>query len=255
VLHEVTPATKKDLATQHQPEAIRLRLQQRGETGYLPDGVLGGIDGCVTTFAVVAGTVGAGFPGTVALILGCANLVADGFSMAVSNFQSKKTQEESLDLARRTEENHIVEVPEGEREEIRQIFRQKGFDGDTLERIVDTITRDRALWIETMLSEELGLQKIALNPLRSAMVTFLAFVGVGAVPLLPFLFASLSIDVKFGISVLLAAAMFYSIGMVKGLVLDKPAMLSGINTLLTGSVAAGLAYVVGYFLRQFYELL
>lgn len=232
-----------------------MRLQHGGKTGYLPDGVLGGIDGCVTTFAVVSGAVGAGFAGTVALILGCANLVADGFSMAVSNYQSKKAQEESLEQARRTEETHIAEVPEGEREEIRQIFRQKGFDGDTLERIVDTITRNRALWIETMLSEELGLQRIAFNPIRSAMVTFLAFVGVGVVPLVPFLFTSLSMDVKFGCSVALAAVMFFSIGLIKGLVLEKPAMLSGINTLLTGSAAAGLAYVVGYFLRQFYELL
>ena len=232
-----------------------MRLQHGGKTGYLPDGVLGGIDGCVTTFAVVSGAVGAGFPGAVALILGCANLVADGFSMAVSNYQSKKAQEESLEQARRTEENHIAEVPEGEREEIRQIFRQKGFDGDTLERIVDTITRDRAVWIETMLSEELGLQRIAFNPIRSAMVTFLAFVGVGVVPLVPFLFTSLSMDVKFGCSVALAAVMFFGIGLIKGLVLEKSAMLSGINTLLTGSAAAGLAYVVGYFLRQFYELL
>ena len=251
----MTPVTKKELATQHQPEAIRLRLQHGGKTGYLPDGVLGGIDGCVTTFAVVSGAVGAGFPGTVALILGCANLVADGFSMAVSNFQSKRAQVESMEQARRTEENHIAEIPEGEREEIRQIFRQKGFDGDTLERIVDTITRDRALWIETMLSEELGLQKIALNPIRSAMVTFLAFVGVGAVPLAPFLFTSLSMDMKFGCSVALAAAMFYGIGLIKGLVLDRPAMISGVSTLLTGSAAAGLAYMVGYFLRQFYELI
>ena len=87
------------------------------------------------------------------------------------------------------------------------------------------------------------------------MVTFLAFVGVGAVPLAPFLFTSLSMDMKFGCSVALAAAMFYGIGLIKGLVLDRPAMISGVSTLLTGSAAAGLAYMVGYFLRQFYELI
>jgi VIT1/CCC1 family predicted Fe2+/Mn2+ transporter len=251
----VIDPSNKDLATQHQPEAIRLRLQQQREPGYLPDGVLGGIDGCVTTFAVVSGAVGAGFSGTVALVLGFANLVADGFSMAVSNFQSKKAQEESLEQARRSEENHIAEVPEGEREEIRQIFGQKGFSGDTLERIVETITSNRTLWIETMLSEELGLQKTALNPMRSAVVTFLAFVAVGAVPLLPFFFISLSINMKFVISVVLASAMFYSIGMVKGLVLDRPAVISGISTLLTGAAAAGLAFIIGHVLRRFYEVL
>ena len=245
----------KDLASQHQPEAIRLRLQKRGETEVLPDAVLGAIDGCVTTFAVVSGAVGAGLPGAVALILGFANLVADGFSMAVSNFQAKKAQQESLEQARHTEASHIAEVPEGEREEIRQIFRNKGFEGDTLERIVDTITRDRTLWIETMLSEELGLQKKPVNPMRSAVITFLAFVGVGAVPLLPFLYSSLSVTMKFGSSVILAAVMFYGIGMIKGLVLDRPVLLSGISTLLTGSVAAGLAFAVGHVLRQFYEVI
>ena len=251
----MTPSPSKDLVSQHAPDAIRARLQQRLETGYLPDGVLGGIDGCVTTFAVVSGAVGAGFPSAVALILGFANLVADGFSMAVSNFQSKKTQQESLEQARRTEESHIAEIPEGEREEIRQIFRHKGFAGDTLEHIVDTITRDRTLWIETMLSEELGLQKVVLNPLRSALVTFLAFVIVGAFPLLPYFFPSLAMSMKFNLSIMLAAVMFYSIGMIKGLVLDRPVMRSGIGTLLTGSVAASLAYAVGYILRHFFEII
>ena len=232
-----------------------MRLQTRGETDVLPDAVLGAIDGCVTTFAVVAGAVGAGLPGTVALILGFANLAADGFSMAVSNFQAKKAQQEALEQARRTEASHIAEVPEGEREEIRQIFRNKGFTGDMLERIVDTITGDRTLWIETMLSEELGLQKKPVNPLRSAAVTFLAFVGVGAVPLLPYFFASLDITVKFGASIMLAAAMFYGIGMIKGLVLDRPPLLSGLGTLFTGAAAAGLAFAVGHILRQFYEVL
>ena len=106
-----------------------------------------------------------------------------------------------------------------------------------------------------MLSEELGLQKTALNPMRSAVVTFLAFVAVGAVPLMPFFFSSLSINMKFGISVVLASAMFYGIGMVKGLVLDRPAVISGISTLLTGAAAAGMAFIIGHVLRRFYEVL
>ncbi|MBM2830790.1 MAG: hypothetical protein HW411_1580 [Gammaproteobacteria bacterium] len=249
------PDLQKDLAEQHQPEAIRARLQRPAEGSYLPDGVLGSIDGCVTTFAVVSGAVGAGFPSAVALVLGFANLVADGFSMAVSNYQSKKTQEEHLDQARRAEDMHIREIPEGEREEIRQIFHRKGFDGEILDRIVDTITRDRNLWIETMLTEELGLQKTLLNPMKSAFVTFLAFTGIGAVPLLPFFSVSLSVNTKFGISIALAGCMFYGIGMIKGIALGKPMIISGISTLLTGGAAAGLAFAVGYALRQIYTVI
>lgn len=250
----MTPSPDQDLISQHAPDAIKARLQRRRETGYLPDGVLGGIDGCVTTFAVVSGAVGAGFPGSVAIILGFANLIADGFSMAVSNFQAKRAHQESLEQARRTEENHIAAIPEGEREEIRQIFQQKGFTGDTLECIVNTLTRNRALWVETMLSEELGLQKVTLNPLRSATVTFLAFVLAGSIPLLPYFLSSLNMNMKFTFSVILAGVMFYGIGMIKGLVLERPLVIAGFSTLCTGSAASALAFGVGHVLRHFFAI-
>ena len=136
---------------EHHPHAIQARLLAPRRASYLGDAVLGGIDGCVTTFAVVAGAIGAGFSGMVVIILGVANVFADGLSMAVSNYLSTRSQHEELELARLEEERHIKEFPEGEREEIRQIFATKGFSGDTLERIVDTVTQNRQLWVDTML--------------------------------------------------------------------------------------------------------
>lgn len=241
---------RQALIEHHRPEAIRARLQRTITPGYLPDAVLGGIDGCVTTFAVVAGVVGAGFSGMVAVILGLANLVADGFSMAVSNYQSARAQLERIEQARRTEAHEIEQVPEGEREEVREIFRQKGFDGDVLDRIVETITSDRQLWIETMLTEELGLQKSVPQPVMSGTVTFLAFVGVGIVPLVPLFFTALDIMTQFVLSIVLACVMFYSIGMFKGVALEQPMFRAGIGTLITGGGAAALAFVVGYGLRR-----
>ena len=78
--------------------------------------------------------------------------------MAVSNYQATKSQAERVEQARRLEELHITHVPEGEREEIRQIFLQKGFEGQVLDEVVDVITKDKKLWVDTMLTEELGLQ-------------------------------------------------------------------------------------------------
>lgn len=69
----------------------RLRRIQRT---YLPEFVYGGMDGAVTTFAIVAGTVGAALEPIIVIILGFANLFADGFSMAASNYLSKKSEEE-----------------------------------------------------------------------------------------------------------------------------------------------------------------
>ena len=154
---------------------------------YLRDWVYGGIDGAVTTFAIVAGVVGAELSNRVVLILGVANLVADGFSMAASNYSGTKTEHEEQAHLRAIEERHIEAVPEGEREEIRQIFRGKGFRGRDLERAVDVITADRERWVDTMLAEEYGLPKAVRSPLKAAASTFAAFVLCGAVPLLPFL--------------------------------------------------------------------
>jgi VIT1/CCC1 family predicted Fe2+/Mn2+ transporter len=241
---------REELRRQHRPDAIRKRLRRSPRSQNVSDAVLGGIDGCITTFAVVSGAVGAGFSSSVALILGFANLVADGFSMAVSNYESIKAQREFIDEVRRTEEDHIERIPEGERDEIRAIFQQKGFEGDTLEEIVNTISRDRRLWVETMLTEEHGLQKAGPSPWKSALATMSAFLAVGAVPLTPLFSASLALHQQFIFSAALAGVSFFSIGMLKSLVFAKPMLRSGLSTLLTGGAAAGLAYLTGYLLQQ-----
>jgi len=240
----------EELAREHHPELIRQRMQLAPKTQNVSDAVLGGIDGCVTTFAVVSGVVGAGLPSSIAVILGFANLIADGFSMAVSNYESHKSKQEFIESVKRSEERHIDVVPEGEREEIRQIFRSKGFEGEVLETIVSTISEDRNLWIDTMLSEEHGIHKISPSPWASAGATFGAFVLIGAMPLLPFLVSTLQIQQKFIISACVAGIMFFLIGMLKSLAFDKPVILSGFRTLLTGGTAAGLAFYTGFLLRE-----
>lgn len=242
----------EQLNRDHHPEVIRQRLQKVPKTQSISDAVLGGIDGCVTTFAVVSGAVGAGFPSSVAVILGFANLLADGFSMAISNYESNKAQQEYVDSIREMEEHHIDLVPDGEREEIRQIFRNKGFSGEVLESIVETLCDDRKLWVETMLAEEHGIRKDDSSPWISAGVTFAAFVMVGTVPLLPFLATSMQMLQQFAISAGLAGVMFFLIGMLKSLFFGQPFFLSGLRTLLTGGTAAGLAYFTGYLLREFF---
>lgn len=245
---------KTDLNLQHSPEAVTARLKNSSKPQYVSDAVLGGIDGCVTTFAIVSGAVGAGFPSSVAIVLGFANLFADGFSMGVSNYESIVAQKEFTDAIKRTEEDHIDRVPEGEREEIRQIFQQKGFSGDTLEEIVKTISDDRQLWIETMLTEEYGIPKATASPWRSGLTTFAAFLLVGAMPLLPFLLAGLSMQEQFLISSAIAAVMFFAVGMLKSFLFSMPVLVSGLRTLLTGSAAAGLAYITGYILRTVFDI-
>jgi hypothetical protein len=148
----------------HTEQAIKARLARGPRSNYLRDWIYGGIDGAVTTFAIVAGVTGADLSARVVLLLGFANLLADGFAMAASNYIGTKAERDDYDRVLGIEQKHIALVPEGEREEIRQIFEAKGFSGDDLERIVAVITADRMLWAKTMAVEEYGLSPTPRSP-------------------------------------------------------------------------------------------
>ncbi|HEX8311454.1 MAG TPA: VIT1/CCC1 transporter family protein, partial [Chthoniobacteraceae bacterium] len=147
---------------------------------------------------------------------------------------------------------HIEEIPEGEREEIRQIFAGKGFTGEVLERIVAVITADRKLWVETMVTEELGLDGGHRSPRRAALATFAAFICVGLLPLIPFLVPQLDHATRFIASAVTTAFAFAAVGVTKGVLLQRSAWRSGLETLITGGGAAALAYFVGTWLRHAY---
>ncbi|MBI2824472.1 MAG: VIT1/CCC1 transporter family protein [Planctomycetia bacterium] len=237
------PATLPD---EHTPAAIHRRLRAATQHSYLRDFVLGAMDGTVTTFAVVAGAAGAGLSSGVAIVLGMANLLADGFSMAAGNYMSAKTDRQLVERARRIEEMHVDRIPEGEREEVRQIFAAKGFDGTVLDEIVTVITTDRRRWVDTMLTEELGMRLDTPSALRAAASTFVAFVLIGLVPLVPLLFG-LSHDpwTLFRLSAAATGVAFLLVGIARGAVLGESLLHSGLETLLIGGVAAALSYAVG----------
>ena len=151
-----------------------------------------------------------------------------------------------FDRFRRIEEMHIETIPDGEREEIRQIFQAKGFDGDLLEQVVEVITRDRRQWVDTMLTDEWGLQIEPPRPWRAGLSTMAAFVLAGMVPLLP-LFFSLggSVQQSFVWAIGLTGVTFFLVGLLRGRFVDHKPLFSGLETMLIGGAAAGLAYAVG----------
>jgi|SRR6266511_3093111 len=229
----------------HHPRDIAKRLQQGPRVSYLRDWVYGGIDGTVTTFAVVAGVAGAALSTKTLLILGAANLFADGFSMAAANYSGTKAEIEEYEQVRRMEERHVELAPEGEREEIRQIFEAKGFKGEALDSAVDVITSKRERWIETMMTEEHGLPPISRSPGKAALMTFLAFVVCGSIPLLPFV---LGAPASIWASSLMTGFTFFSIGSFRSYWSPVPWWRAGIETFLIGITAAAMAYLVGVIL-------
>jgi len=173
-MKELNQEQHQRLEEEHHPDQIQNRLDDQSND-YVGDAILGAVDGGVTTFAVIAGAIGGGFDSQVIVILGFAKLFADGFSMAASNFLRARSQHERIEEARQMEKQHIRYIPEGERQEIRQIFAEKGFEGETLDRIVETMTQDEEQWINIMLNEELGLPIKAPSPWGAAGSTFGAF--------------------------------------------------------------------------------
>jgi len=231
---------------------VRRRLAVTSHS-YLRDFVYGAIDGIVTTFAVVAGVAGAGLDDRVVIILGAANLVADGFSMAMSNLLGSRAEAQQRARARLEEERHIELVPEGEREEISQIYAAKGLEGETLEAVVEAITADRELWLNTMMTEELGYAPSERSPARAAATTFAAFVALGALPLLVFAFqaaADLNVSAPFAWSAILAGIAFFAVGTFKSRFVDQAWWKAGFETLALGGAAAVLAYAIGIALQN-----
>lgn len=232
---------------EHSTQAIHERLIAGPTHNYLRDWIYGGIDGSVTTFAVVSGVAGAQLSPLIILILGFANLFADGFSMAASNFLGTKAELDDWRRLEAIENRHIDLAPEGEREEVRQIFQMKGFEGDDLHRIVELVTSDRERWVSTMLTEEYGLPREVRSPWIAAWSTFAAFVICGLIPLLPYL---IGLRQPLIVSLAMTGTVFFVIGSIKSRWSTASWWQSGLTTLAVGAIAALIAYATGLLLKM-----
>lgn len=230
----------------HSPEEVAERLAGAGRSTHLRDFVYGAIDGAVTTFAIVAGVQGAGLPHGIILALGTANVLADGFSMAASNYSGTKAERDDLNRVRAMEERQIDLNPEGEREEIRQILRAKGLDGAVLEDAVAAICGNRTAWVELMLSDEYGLNPRPPAPIPAALATFVAFLAAGLIPLLPY---ALGLEPAFRLSIAATGIVFFVIGALKSRWSLSAWWRSGLETFAIGAAAASIAYLVGTMFR------
>lgn len=242
----------QELKNHHKKGMDSSVLHGSGGGEYVGDFVFGGIDGVVTTFAVVAGVAGAELSAAVVLVLGLANLLADGFAMGVGNFLSIRSEKERYTHEWHEEAYEIEKIPEHERDEIRTIYKQKGFSGKILESIVTTITSNKERWIREMLFEEHGLTPDTRSPFKGGLVTYTAFIVIGFIPLLSFvlaLFIPRLHPYTFSISVALTGIALFVIGALKTLVVARSTWKAGVETLFMGGMAATVAYIVGYLLK------
>jgi len=218
---------------------------------YLGEFVYGGIDGSVTTFAVVAGSVGANLDAVVVIILGFANLLADGFSMSIGSYLSTKSEKEYYNKHKKIEYWEVDNIPEAEVEEIREIYKAKGFEGELLEKVVEVITADKDRWVDVMMKEELEMIPEQKSPFAMASVTFVSFVVVGFIPLFSYVWDyAFGLSNVFLISCILTTFAFGGIGFLKSYVTQSNRLKGILETLALGIAAALVAYFVGSLLEK-----
>lgn len=219
---------------------------------YLGEFVYGGIDGCVTTFAVVAGAVGAGLDSAIIIILGFANLLADGFAMSVGAYLSSKSEKENYQKHKNVEYWEVENLPEVEIQEIREIYAAKGFEGELLEKVVEVITSDKDRWVDVMMKEELQMIEETKSPIYMGLVTYISFIIIGLIPLLTYVwdyFYPISGNL-FLISSCLTAIGFIIVGVLKTYVTETSVWKGVLETLALGAIAALVSYFVGDLLEQ-----
>ena len=246
-------ASSEHYKDHHRPHLIAQRLEDGPDSVYLKEFIYGSVDGAVTTFAIVAGVAGAGMSAEVIIILGFANLLADGFSMAASNYLGTRAENQNREKIRQMENDEIERHPEGEEEEVRQIFAKKGFLGQLLEDAVKVITSDKEAWIDTMLQDEHGMSLQGNDPIKSGFATFSAFCLVGFIPLISYVTNWISpglIDNAFGWAAFMTGIAFFWVGALKGRFVSHHWFFSGLETVLVGGIAASMAFGVGIILKD-----
>lgn len=219
---------------------------------YLADIVFAANDGLITTFAVVAGSLGANLSPSVVLILGLANLLGDGMAMGFGNYLGNKSEKDYQNGQRLKEGWEIDNLRPIEEEEVREIMSKKGFAGKDLERAVEIITGNRQAWVDLMMSEELGITETGNSgsPIRHGLATFLSFFSIGVIPLIPFIFYFGHLK-PVNLSIVLTAAALFTVGSLRSRLSPTVWWKGGLEMLAVGALSALAAFSVGKFFESF----
>jgi vacuolar iron transporter family protein len=219
------------------------------ESNYIRDLVFGFGDGVNTSLGIVAGVGGAIIAADVVILAALIGMFTGAKAMAVQNYLAVKSQREILESEIKREEYEMQTIPEKEKEEVEEIYRAKGFEGEELSRIVNKITSNKDIWLKTMLTEELGLNlEILGNPLKGALVMFGSFLLGGILPIIPYfavkagLISSIAAIV---IAIVISVTSSFIVGALKGRMAKKSWIKGGIEMAGLGTGIALVGYGIG----------
>lgn len=210
----------------------------------LADIILGGQDGLVNVLGVILGVAAATQDARIVIAAGLAATFAESISMGAVAYTSTLANDDLYLSEREREFRHIHLAPDVEIEEIRDIYRSKGFEGETLEKIVEVITSNPEVWVNVMMSEELRLTPPEkTNALRSAIIVGLSALAGSIIPLFPFFFWDVSLSIW--ISIVIAAVTLFVVGVYKARVTVGKPLRSGLQMAVIGTISALAGYLVG----------
>ena len=186
------------------------------------------------------------------MILGFANLIADGISMAVGDYLSTKAEQEYNSSEKKRERWEVDVYPEGEKLELVELYQNKGYSKEDAEKMVDIIAKNKEGWVDIMMKEELEIIEDNSSPLKNAFVTFGSFAIFGFIPLIAFTIAQLYQTLE-GSTFLIASVMtgvtLFILGALKVRITGQNWLRAGAEMLLVGGIAAAAAYFVGMALQ------
>ncbi len=214
----------------------------------LSDIILGGQDGLVNVLGVILGVAAATSDPRIILVAGLAAAFAESVSMGAVAYTSTLADADFYEAERAREFRHINEVPHLERNEVREIYSKKGFKGELLDRIVETITANEEVWVAVMMSEEHQIRQTdRRQALKSALIVgFSAIVG-SLIPLVPFAF--LPVTHSMWVAVLITAMVLFGVGVYKARAMVGNPARSGLEMALIGTLSALVGYAVGALLK------
>lgn len=242
-----------------------VRLHSNGEEKTLHGAVAGDVlravvyganDGIVTTFAIVAGVAGAKLSADVVLILGVANIVADGLSMGMGDFLGSVSEEKFKQRQLRMEKWEYEQIPEIEKQELVQMYREKGYSKKDSQQLVSIHSKNPKHAVELGFQSELGETPEKKDKLwRTGLATFVAFIIAGSLPLTPYFMAAVGVPIlvnhQFPISIAATVIALFSIGSLRTKLTGGSWLRNGLEMLLVGSIAAGAAYIFGVLVERY----
>lgn len=256
----MTP-TDEEEAVINKPITPHTEKHKTGAGNYVKSIIYGGSDGIVSVFVTVAAVSGSNFGIGLVLVLGLAKLFAGALSMGVGDWLATDAEVDMAARERKREEWECENYLEGEIEEMVELYVKKGLDEDTAREIMGILAKNKKVFVDIMMAEELGISPdlVDESPWKHGLINFTSFIVFGSIPLLAYVLIIglrqaivFNTNFVFYLSIAITVVSLFGLGVVKAKLTGSSWWKSGLQTVLFGSFTAFVGWFVGWILDYFF---